>query len=229
MDYEVFPDSFYGYEDYSSAIREAAGEIAAATFAGSLLVILLAVYIVVMMFALAQYLINAIAFMRMAKKVGIPNGWLSFIPFADVYLIGKIADVSSKKKINAKRLLITEIIFTMLLVLYMILAFSLGALSAISDGVFAGGMIAFLVIALLYFAAAVCLTVFAYIAYYRIAQNFGGSSDTGWFVGILLGGLLVSSLVPTVLLLILSFKTPEKTVGSTKEEPIPVEASDSVF
>jgi hypothetical protein len=44
-------------------------------------------------FALAAYIYAAIAFMTMAKSKGIPNGWLAFIPIANVYLMTQIGGI----------------------------------------------------------------------------------------------------------------------------------------
>jgi uncharacterized membrane protein YhaH (DUF805 family) len=51
----------------------------------------LAVYIIVM---LAIYIYTAIALMAIAKKTDTPNGWLAWIPIANIYLMTQIAGIS---------------------------------------------------------------------------------------------------------------------------------------
>ncbi len=216
-----------GYEAYPETYYATAGETAAAMIVGVLVTLIIVLYATALVFAVAQYVMNAISIMRMAKKLSIPNGWLGFIPFADVYMLGKIADVSSEKKINAKRLLITEIVYFAIFIVYMVLAFAIGLISAVDESAAVATVIVFLMVLLLFLASTVCLAVFEYIAFYRIAQNFGGKNATGYFLGILLGGLFVSTLVSTVLLLVLSFKEPAKT--SAAPDVIEAAAADSVF
>lgn len=43
---------------------------------------------------LAVYIYMALALMAIAKKTGTPNGWLAFIPIANVYLVTQIAGFS---------------------------------------------------------------------------------------------------------------------------------------
>ncbi len=194
-------------------------------------IFMLVLYGFLFLLVIAQYLLNAFAMLRMAKKVGLPNGWMAFVPFADIYLLGQIADVNSQKKVNTKRLLITYIVFFATMLIYVFGAFVYGVAMGTGEGI-ALGVLLFAGAAVLFIAASICFSVFSYIAYYRICENFGGSNAIGWFLGILLGGMLCSSLVPVILLLILSGKTPAVTVaGSTVVTPPtpPAPPSDDVF
>lgn len=58
---------------------------------GAALVIFMIIYVLVM---LAIYIYSAIALMAIAKKTKTPNGWLAFIPIANIYLTTQMADVS---------------------------------------------------------------------------------------------------------------------------------------
>lgn len=192
-------------------------------------VFLIVLYAVAFVMIIAQYVLNGIALLRMAKKLGIPNGWMGFVPFTDVYLLGKIADTGAEKKVNAKRLLITYILFFVMLVLYMAVAVALGLVSAAEPDMTPAMLVVFILFLLVYIASAILLSVFMYIAYYRICENFGGTNATGWFLGILLGSLFCSSTVIPILLLILSFKTPAKTENPSAYVTPPAPPSDSVF
>ncbi|MFA6493041.1 MAG: hypothetical protein WCV58_02820 [Patescibacteria group bacterium] len=48
----------------------------------------------ILIFALAVYVYMAMAVMTIANKTGTPNGWLAWIPIANVYLLTQIAQVS---------------------------------------------------------------------------------------------------------------------------------------
>ena len=43
---------------------------------------------------LAIYIYTAIALMAIAKKLKVKNGWLAFIPIANIYLMTQLADIS---------------------------------------------------------------------------------------------------------------------------------------
>ncbi|MBQ5389849.1 MAG: hypothetical protein IIU58_02970 [Clostridia bacterium] len=197
----------------------------------SLGIFVIVIYGFLFLLLLAQYLLNAFAMLRMAKKVGLPNGWMAFVPFADVYLLGQIADVNSQKKVNAKRLLLTFIALFVTLFLYIVGAFVYGFIMATGENIVLGVSL-FVGTAVLMAAASICYSIFAYIAWYRICENFGGGNALGWFLGALLGSMLCSSLVPVILFLILSCKTPAMTVnGSTVVPPAapPAPPQDDVF
>ena len=61
---------------------------------GGVLAAILALGAVFMVVALAVYIYSAIALMFIAKKTGTPNGWLAFIPIANVYLVTQMAGIS---------------------------------------------------------------------------------------------------------------------------------------
>ena len=104
----------------------------------SLGIFVIVIYGFLFLLLLAQYLLNAFAMLRMAKKVGLPNGWMAFVPFADVYLLGQIADVNSQKKVNAKRLLLTFIALFVTLFLYIVGAFVYGFIMATGENIVLG-------------------------------------------------------------------------------------------
>ena len=59
--------------------------------------ILLVVYLVIMGIGLASYIMNAIALQKIASKRLIQNAWLAWIPIANSWLIGSIADEYDEK------------------------------------------------------------------------------------------------------------------------------------
>ncbi|HLP79905.1 MAG TPA: hypothetical protein VK158_04680 [Acidobacteriota bacterium] len=66
------------------------GAIAGGAIAG----ILGAFFLVFIICALAAYIYSAIAYMTIAKKLKVENGWLAFIPIANIYLLCKMAKVN---------------------------------------------------------------------------------------------------------------------------------------
>ena len=223
MDYQVYPDTSLGEFPQSPSLLT---EIADAF--GPMLGVIISMYAVMFLFAIAMYVMNAIAIMRMAKRTGVRNGWLAFIPIGDIYLLGRISDAGKGKRIRTKMLMTTVIVFAVLYVV--LIAVLVGAIVSASMfdtilDMFIAPLFGTLALLLI---AAVCLTVFEYIAYYYICENFGGSSGIGYFVGILLGYFFMP-IVSVVLLLILSGKQPKLT-DVPVEIPVVTEAStDSVF
>lgn len=222
MDYQVYPDTSFGEFPQTSSIADF-GEAF-----GPMLGVIISMYAVMFLFAIAMYVMNAIALMRMAKRTGVRNGWLAFIPIGDIYLLGRISDAGKRKRIRTKMLMTTIIVFA---VLYAVLiAVLVGAIvsAPMSDTIpdmFIAPLFGTLALS---FIAAVCLTVFEYIAYYYICENFGGSSGIGYFVGILLG-YFIMPIVSVVILLILSGKQPKLTDAPVEIPVAPEASTDSVF
>ncbi len=55
---------------------------------------LLGVYLIPMIIlGIAVYVFTALAFMNIAKRTNTPNGWLAWIPIANLYLMTQIAKV----------------------------------------------------------------------------------------------------------------------------------------
>ena len=83
-------------------------------------------YMFMVAVSLATYLLQAFAIFRMAKNMEYNNPWLAFIPFANVYMFGKIAEtyIKSDGRPSAKFskiLLALQIILMIILVLLVIL------------------------------------------------------------------------------------------------------------
>lgn len=190
-----------------------------------MLTVMIVLYAIVFLIAIAQYVVNGIAMLRIAKKAGVPNGWMAFLPFTDIYLLGKVADVGGVKKNNVKRLMITYCIYFALLLLYIFAALVYVVLMAEGEVIVAA--LIFFGTAILVLAASIVYSVFFYIAIYRICENFGGRNAVGYFLGMLLGSMFCSSLVHVILLLVLSFKTPASTDAPTV--PVTEPSPDSVF
>lgn len=182
----------------------------------------------------AQYVTGAIALLRIAKRLGIPRGWMAFIPVADAYLLGQIANVNTPKKNHVKRLVISACGNAAALVIYFVLmflyAFAMEWLDP-DNPIWLVLTLALFGLALLCLAAVVLYLVFYYMAIWRVCENFGGEWKLGYFLGCILGTQFCSGLVQSILLLILSCKTPAVSPVPTASAESPAErtSNDDVF
>ena len=51
-----------------------------------------AVYVIVILLGLAIYIWTAYCIMKMAERLGVPNGWFAFIPFLNYWLLCQMDD-----------------------------------------------------------------------------------------------------------------------------------------
>lgn len=156
--------------------------------------------------SLAVYILQGVALYRMAKKLEIDSPWLAFVPIANVWMLGKIADANEVTPKHAKRLLISSVI--LLIPLAGVMGVVVGALLSGNETLCAAAIALMIAFCVIVFVTAIVYSVFTYIAYYRICQNFAPEQTTGYFLGILLGDMCCSSMIPLILLLILSGKEP---------------------
>ena len=168
--------------------------------------------------SLVTYVLTGLALYRMAKRLGVDSPWLSYVPIANLWMLGKVADAGEAKPKHAKRLMITYLL--MIIPLSGMIGSALGALLAGSpESLPTTALVALLGSSALAIVLAIVHTVFWYIAYYRICENFAPENKTGYFLGMLLGGMCCSTLIPPILMLILSGKEPQsnKTVTCAAE------------
>ena len=70
-----------------------AEEFASGLAAGGLFAFLAGYAVLSIIIGLAVYIYFALALMKMAEKAQVPNGWLAFIPIANLYIMTQIAGV----------------------------------------------------------------------------------------------------------------------------------------
>ena len=189
--------------------------------------IFMAFYAVMMLFGIAMYIMVSFAFMKMASKTGVRRGWLSFIPIGNIYIIGRIADAGTGKRKQTRRLMGLLIAMGVIYVPMIALAVVLAVSAPFSDTMPFVYLAPIVLLAIAMSVIAIITEVFLFIAYYKIAHNFGGKDGAAYFVGILLGTFLMP-VVSAVLFLILAGKTPtffETPVTVIPEPP----KQDSVF
>ncbi|MBQ8236345.1 MAG: hypothetical protein IJZ37_06670 [Clostridia bacterium] len=161
--------------------------MAAGTVLGTgFMVVFYIIYVMIMgAIALGMYLLQGFSLMKISKKLGIPKGWRGFIPFADYYLMGKIAEEDTKryhpeKKVTkwSKIFLFCQIalgvLLTVWVVVFMVCYFALWFSVEGSGELTAGGaasMVGLLLLFLSYFlilALAIGVSVVSYFVYYKI-------------------------------------------------------------
>ena len=180
--------------------------------ASSLWLIYAVEFAIMMPIAVATYIVQALSLMRIAKKLDVPNGWMAFIPFANIYLIGKLAEKSDERAYPGgegrkwSKVLLGWTIATIAVTLVLSVLLTIGL-------VFAGvsmrpekTMISVTVVScvlytLILMIPAVILSVYEYMAYYRIYRVMAGQKNAVWM-------LLLSIFVnpaATVILAVLGF------------------------
>lgn len=83
-----------------------------------------------MLVSLATYIFTALALYTIARRRGIHNPWLAWIPFANTWLLGCVADqyravARGETKYRRRVLLITEILTCVLAMIMLVLVFSM--------------------------------------------------------------------------------------------------------
>jgi len=153
-----------------------------------------------MLFTLAIYVVTALGYYRMAKKLGVDNAFLAFIPVASQYLIGQIAEVGASA--TGKKSWPWRYILLLPYIGLFVLSFVMGVTSALSVvlPIFA---VLTLLLALVIMPVTIAVVVFNYMALWYIFKLF----DEGNAVLYLVLSIFFSVAMP-IIILILSGKTP---------------------
>ena len=173
----------------------------------AIVAVMAVVYIFVLLIGLFAYIMEGLALHRMGKVCGAPYPWLAWIPYANLYALGYVADkdaeVSCRPATHYRNTL--PILFVALSVLsFGIIGVAVAASISSPDGEMTGG--AAMLVVLMFLAlvvVGVVQLVFEYIALWHIYQLF--SPDNA--VAFILLSILVSASMPIVLF-IASRKTP---------------------
>ena len=204
------------------------------------MVVFALLYGVLLLFALASYVISGVSFLKISKKLGVEKGWLSFIPIANYWLLGRLAEEDGKRYHPEKKqtkwgkiYLTTGIVYlvVMLLISGVYGTFSIIAAIGMAEGgsetAALGMSMVQLVVQLIadgvIIAMATAVTIICYVILYKLYHVMAGSSAT-WM-------LILSILVPVsqlVLLLVLAFskkypvKSPYIAADVTKGQGEPI-------
>lgn len=170
--YGGYGSGYGGYGGYGGDFGFGAeAPSSAASGNGFMLVVVGLVYFVLFAYLIANYVIRAIGLYRIAKQSGAQNPWLAWVPYADLYLLGKITgDVSLGKRRLKNTSLWLILIPIGISVLSVSFIFGFIMLAAIAGFSMAAGYetALFAVVALLLFVALILILCAAELLYYII-------------------------------------------------------------
>lgn len=182
------------------------------------------VYILILLLSMALstavYVLQSLGLYTIAKRRGIRNGWLAWIPMGNMWILGSISDqyqYVAKGKIKSRRKLLLGLGIGVIAV-YIAWVFSMIMSIILSEGVGSGAAMAvvFSVLAVLaVWVLAVILTVYQYIAYYDLFC----SCDPGNSVLYLVLSILFNVTLPFFV-----FFCRKKDLGMPPRKQAPVQA-----
>lgn len=142
--------------------------------------IFLAVYLLLMFFAMAFsvvcYILQSYGFYTIASRRGIRNSWLAWVPVGNVWVLGSISDqyqYVAKGKIKSRRKLLLCLELGMIAILVGLLIAAV-IIIAMSDAFFDSMLLAVLLVLLGYLAIitlAITTTVYMYLCYYDLFNS----------------------------------------------------------
>ena len=150
--------------------------------------VILIVVAVGLIFSAAIYIMNGISLMRMGKKCGVAHPWLSWIPYANSYAFGKIAETPDKPRRTGLLLLILNIAQSVsALFLVGSTAGLVSSIVRLNYGAVDESLLLLPSFLLLFSYAAIigigiAFSVFYYMAFYRICKLFGGTQYMTYFL-----------------------------------------------
>ena len=162
----MYPGDIYGNYGYANIMDH--------TF-GVVMGIYLFILLLSLVLSVAVYVLQGLACYTIAKRRGIRNPWLSWVPIGNLWILGSISDQYQyvkfgRVKNRRKVLLGLYVAYLGISVVYLLLAFARGFLAGAMGGGVAGGML--IMWGLLYFLTTVTIaivaTVFQYIALYDL-------------------------------------------------------------
>ena len=156
-----------------------------------------AVYLIVALFgsiySIVVYVLHSLGMYTIAKRRGIHNPWLAWIPVANLWALGSISDqyqyVAKGKVRNRRKVLLglTIAMYVLLIVLMVsaVIVIVAAAGGAMSDAVVAELIAPMLILLLSYLAMlviAIILLVYEYIAYYDLFTSCNPNNATAFLV-----------------------------------------------
>lgn len=200
---------YYDYYNYSYDIPE---DILLA-FAGGMIL----VGLITMVFGLLCYIFMAAGLHRMANRRGIRNGWLAWLPFGDVWVLGSISDqyqyVAKGRVRNRRKVLlgleIAMILATVFIGIGEVFLFG-GAMMKVPEiALIAALLVLFLAVAVT--VLTVIFVVFEYIALYDLFNSSNPDNSVA---------LLVLSIFLSFLLPFFVFASRNKELGMPPRKPV---------
>lgn len=190
----MYPDNF---QFYANGMDEAVG--VAAIF----IVIWLAACLLSVAYSIVMYVLHGVGMYTIAQRRGIHRPWLSWVPVANMWILGSISDqyqYVTKGKVRSRRKLLlglTIATYVLLIVFWICyIAFMVQAVGSAFEDTFMNAqvlrsMLSMLGVCGVMSVVAILTTVFQYIAYYDLFHSSNpGNSSTFLVLSILLSFLL---------------------------------------
>ncbi|MBP3321336.1 MAG: hypothetical protein J6M12_03190 [Clostridia bacterium] len=204
------------------------GNAMAALIVGIMAVIALALWGVLMLWVLVTYVLSSVSLMKISKKLGVEKGWLAFIPMANYWLMGKLAEEDGKRYHPEKKQKkwgkiyltagIVYLVATLLLTVAFIIFTTVFTIMGVRNGEMTAASVSFvqnlvqIVFNFLVYAMMIVVMIFGYIVLYKLYHVMAGSSAT-WM-------LILSIFVPVaqlVIMLLLAFSSKYPVEGPYDE------------
>lgn len=176
--------SFYGDMDVGPFV-----EGAFAGVGGFVLVFMLLFYLLMFAFCIVSYVLQSVGLHAIAKRRGIKNPWLCWLPLGDAWILGSISDqynyVAKGKVKNKRKVLLGLSIGSMAVVLPLLLVAFIGLILSDTTGGegFLGAMIALMLVAYLaMIVMLVIVAVFRYIALYDLFNSCNPDNAVAYLI-----------------------------------------------
>ena len=200
-----------------------------------MLLVLLVLFGALMLYAAVTYVVSGVTVWRISKKLGVKRGWLAFIPVANYYQLGRIAQEDGARRHPDKKPVKWGVIYLVVGILYVMGAAGLSVVREIvtlfvmvpensfSDGEYSafpqieemlsGKMLVDMFFQSAIWILAIAMSILVYVILYKIYHVMAGDSAT-WMLAL----TIFVPVAQSVLFLILAF-------SKKYPKPIPVPSS----
>lgn len=215
-----------GYYEYDYGFEPSAGE-AIGGAVGAVFGFFLVFYLLMLAFGVACYVLQSLGFYTIAKRRGIRNPWLSWLPVGNMWILGSISDqyqYVAKGRVRNKRKALLGLMLAMYLALTLIWggafvsilseAMAMDASEVLLGATLGGVLIAYLVLLVI----SVTAIVFEYMALYDLYVSCEPSN------GVL---YLVLSIFVGVVLPFFVFACRKKDLGMPPRKPVQPEIPEA--
>ncbi len=165
---------YYNY-DFPSVEPSFGGAVGGAI--GAVLGFLLVFYLLMMAACVAFYILQSLGLYTVAKRRGIQNPWLAWLPIGNMWIMGSISDqyqyVAKGRVRNRRKILMVLTAALLVLMFFMyagIFAMALGAAGE-ADALAGIGVAVTLIMALALFVVAIVAAVYEYIVIYDLYRS----------------------------------------------------------
>ena len=183
-----------GFDDsmlYGSRAAMSGAESAAVGF---MLLFVVVFYAVLLAYVLVNYIMRAIGLYRIAKKSGCANAWLAWIPFGDLFLLGKVTGDVQLGKWTLKNtklwLLLVPLVGGLIcggIYVGMIIALviGIGVSAAIGSTASAAPILIFMLMFFVFFVAVLAVSLFFSViygmTYYTLCRKYKESAHSVFY------------------------------------------------